>query len=224
MNSGKCSKRKGAGGSPRGSWNLHIPSADFHCRTCSTYFPHLGTHKASAQWLFWKQDAIPGKNVPSKVNKHETDRMLCSTNTNHRLLWLLNFLNTRFLSRLFLLSPSFTFIFGSMRLKIYDISCTSVRNKCTSSSLLYLQYLESNLNLCDALLQKHCHPVFDWFYFIMNTHNCYGAHLLSITLAWCIFISRFSKVPPDIKIAGTRSSCPSSKLSLNLFPVSEILH
>lgn len=54
-------------------------------RAGSTYFPHLGTCKASAQRRFWKQDAISGKNVPSKGNKHETDRMLCSINTNHRL-------------------------------------------------------------------------------------------------------------------------------------------
>lgn len=162
--------------------------------TCSTYFPNLGTCKASAQRLFWKQDAISGKNVPSKVNKHETDRMLCSINTNHRLFWLLNFLSTRFLSRLFLLFPSFSFFWLNEIKNLLCLLDTSQEEmhffKPFISSISWKQFEFEWCPITEALL--FCIWA-DWFYFIMNTHSCNGAHLLSTTLARCIFISRLSK-------------------------------
>lgn len=223
MSSAKGSRRKGPGqhlgqmseGKPQWQLELSHPLRWLPLqinRTCSTYFPNLGTCKASAQWLFWKQDAISGKNVPSKVNKHEMDRMLCSINTNHRLFWLLNFLNTRFLSRLSLLSPSFSFFWLNEIKNLWCllyISQEEMHFFKTFISPIFWKYFEfARCPVTEALL--FCIWV-DWLYFNMNTHNWYGAHLLSVTLAWRIFMSRLSRVPPDTKMAGTRKNCPSSK-------------
>lgn len=150
--------------------------------------------------------------------------MLCSINTNHSLFWLLNFLNTRFLADLFLLSLPFPF-FGSMRLKIYDIYCPSFREKYSSPSLVCLWHLEDSLNLHDAYYTSYLfYFLVNWFYYIINTHNWNGAHLVSIAVAWCTIIFILWKVSPDIKTAGTSSRCLSSKLSLSLSPVPEVLY